>query len=159
MNQFIAQSPFLNPICGTYGQQPFPQMMPQMVQMMPQAMPQMPQPMMQQIAPPEQPQPAPQQPVGVAGKYVNDFSEIMAKDVPISSPAVFIKNDRSEIQLRQWENNGEINPITYKRVETPKSQEIDPNELLNAMAQRLEDLEEKMNKMQKPVVKAKKEGE
>lgn len=48
-----------------------------------------------------------QQMLGIAGRYVNDFNEITANDVPMNgSPAIFAKNDRSEIQMREWSPNG-----------------------------------------------------
>ena len=61
--------------------------------------------------------PMPQaQPVGISGKYVNDFGEINASDIPMSGPAVFAKNDRSEIQIREWNPNGQIVTTSYKAV-------------------------------------------
>lgn len=59
-------------------------------------------------------QPAQQMQIGISGKYVNDFNEINASDIPMNGPAIFAKNDRSEIQLREWNPNGQIVTTSYK---------------------------------------------
>lgn len=44
---------------------------------------------------------------GMSGRYVNDFSEITANDVPMNGQGeVFVKNDLSEVQIRAWNANG-----------------------------------------------------
>lgn len=54
---------------------------------------------------------------GLIGRAVNDFSEIKADDVPMNgTPAVFIKNDMSEIEIRVWGKDGLIRPTTYKPI-------------------------------------------
>lgn len=139
MQPFINPYLFSNPIYGNYGQQ-----IQQPVQ----------QPV-QQI-----------QPVGIAGKYVNDFSEIVASDIPMNSPAIFAKSDRSEIQLREWNANGQITTTTYKAVvEAPEPAPapqpmFNTNELLDPIFARLSELEEKIDKLPRPQTpRAKKEGE
>lgn len=58
-----------------------------------------------------------QQPIGLVGRAVNDFSEIKADDVPMNgTPAIFIKNDMSEIEVRVWCKDGLIRPTSYKPV-------------------------------------------
>lgn len=48
------------------------------------------------------------------GRTVTDFNTISASDVPMDgSVAVFIKNDLSEIQTRQWTPNGNIKSVSY----------------------------------------------
>lgn len=51
------------------------------------------------------------------GKFVNDFSEITANDVPMNVPAsIFVKTDGSEIQIRSWNGNGLIETKSYKPI-------------------------------------------
>lgn len=58
-----------------------------------------------------------QQPIGLVGRAVNDFSEIKADDVPMNgTPAIFIKNDMSEIEVRVWCKDGLIRPTSYKPI-------------------------------------------
>lgn len=58
-----------------------------------------------------------QQPVGLVGRAVNDFSEIKADDVPMNgTPAIFVKNDMSEIEVRIWGKDGLIRPTSYKPI-------------------------------------------
>jgi len=58
----------------------------------------------------------------INGKYVNDFSEITANDVPMDVPSsIFIKTDGSEIQVRSWNGNGLIESRTYKPILDEKS--------------------------------------
>lgn len=58
-----------------------------------------------------------QQPIGLVGRAVNDFSEIKADDVPMNgTPAIFVKNDMSEIEVRIWGKDGLIRPTQYKPI-------------------------------------------
>lgn len=58
-----------------------------------------------------------QQPMGLVGRAVNDFSEIKADDVPMNgTPAIFIKSDMSEIEVRVWGKDGLIRPTLYKPI-------------------------------------------
>lgn len=58
-----------------------------------------------------------QQPIGLVGRAVNDFSEIKADDVPMNgTPAIFVKNDMSEIEVRIWGKDGLIRPTLYKPI-------------------------------------------
>lgn len=136
MQPFINPYLFSNPMYGNYGQQQFQQ------------------PVQQQI------------PIGISGKYVNDFGEITASDIPMNSPAIFAKNDRSEIQLREWNSNGQIVTTSYKVVneEPPVSEPVpifNPNDVLEPIIERLNELEEKIDKLPKvsTVSRTKKDGE
>lgn len=100
------------------------------------------------------------QQVGISGKYVNDFNEINASDIPMSSPAIFPKNDRSEIQLKEWNSNGQIVTTSYKAiVEQPK--EAPPTVIVDTetILDKLNELNEKIEKLTKPVQRVKKENE
>lgn len=58
-----------------------------------------------------------QQTIGLVGRAVNDFSEIKADDVPANgTPAIFVKSDMSEIEVRVWCQDGLIRPTSYKPV-------------------------------------------
>lgn len=51
------------------------------------------------------------------GRMVNNFNEITPQEIPMdTTPAVFVKNDMQEIQVKKWDNNGNIVPYTYKLV-------------------------------------------
>lgn len=103
------------------------------------------------------------QQLGIAGKYVNDFSEITANDVPMNGmPAVFAKNDRSEIQLREWNPNGQIVTTLYKPyVESEQeTQQTQPlfnikTEVVDPIFGRISELEDKIDKLSKPVTASK----
>ena len=105
--------------------------------------------------------PQPQiQPVGISGRYVNDFNEINASDNSMSSPSIFPKNDRSEIQIREWNPNGQIVTTTFKPVveqikETAPVPTIDTETILD----KLEELNDKIEKLSKPAPRVKKETE
>lgn len=110
-----------------------------------------------------QPQSNFQQAAGIAGRYVNDFNEITANDVPMNgSPAIFAKNDRSEIQMREWSPNGQIVSTVYRAVaptaEAPAEQPFDPRaDLLEPILERINQLENKLNKLPKTAAKEKAE--
>lgn len=121
-----------------------------------------------QPMPPQQPvQQAQQimQPVGIPGKFVNDFNEIQPTDIPGNAPAIFAKNDRSEIQICEWDTNGQFKNTLFRAVveETPapaQTQSFDPSELLDPILMRLTELEEKINSIPKPSApRSKKEAE
>lgn len=99
------------------------------------------------------------QPAGISGKYVNDFNEITANDVPMNgSPSVFLKSDRSEIQIREWNPNGQIVPRLYRAVEIVEQAqpEVDYS---SQIIERLSSLEDKIDKLSKAPTKARKEPE
>lgn len=136
MQPYVNPYLFSNPIYGSYGQQQFQQPI------------------------------QPQVPIGISGKYVNDFSEINASDIPMNSPAIFAKNDRSEIQLREWNANGQIVTKSYKEVDVEppipeRAPVFNPNEVLEPIIARLNELEEKIDKIPRSsaTARAKKDGE
>ncbi len=65
-----------------------------------------------------------QMPVGLNGRFVDDFSTLNANDVPMDgNGAVFIKRDASEIQWRNWAANGTIVTTSYKPILEQNNQE------------------------------------
>ena len=97
------------------------------------------------------------------GRYVNDFTEITANDVPMDGrSAVFVKSDMSEIQTRAWSADGKIIPITFKPVlieqnENKEKQEnlkIDlSDESTKAFMKRFDDISDRLEKMEKSISK------
>ena len=60
----------------------------------------------------------------IAGRSVNDFSEITINDIPTNGQiAVFPKNDMSEVQIRAWGADGKVRTTSYK----PVSGDLDRN--------------------------------
>lgn len=71
----------------------------------------------QNLQQPQMPMANQQQIQGVIGRFVGDFSEITANDVPMDGrSAIFPKTDMSEIQVRTWGNDGKIVSTSYKPV-------------------------------------------
>ena len=71
----------------------------------------------QNLQQPQIPMANQQQTQGVIGRFVCDFSEITANDVPMDGrSAIFPKTDMSEIQVRTWGNDGKIDSTSYKPV-------------------------------------------
>lgn len=63
-----------------------------------------------------------QQPQGLICKPVGDASNVSPNDVPMDgNPAVFPKNDFTEIYVKSWTPNGTIQTIVYKPVQ-PENQ-------------------------------------
>lgn len=103
-----------------------------------------------------------QQPVqqpynSLSGKYVNDFAEITANDVPMNGiPAIFAKNDRTEIQLREWSPNGQIVSTTYKAILDENKREANistiesENSKFDVLEKKLDTIESKLEKILKP---------
>lgn len=139
MQPYVNPYLFSSPIYGNYGQQQLQQPIQQPIQQ--------------------------QMPIGISGKYVNDFNEINASDIPMNSPAIFAKNDRTEIQLREWNSNGQIITRSYKEVnveapEPEKAAVFNPETVLNPIIARLDELEEKIDKLPKvSAARVKKDGE
>lgn len=68
----------------------------------------------------------------LSGRYVSDFSEITANDVPMDGKyALFAKNDMSEVHAKVWDGNGNINTIRFKAISDEKPINI-PNSDSNA---------------------------
>lgn len=75
-------------------------------------------------------------------KMVPDFNNITVGDVPTNgTPGFFIKSDFSEIQSRQWTDDGRINVLTYKPAEVEEAPKADP---FKEIISRLEAIEEKV---------------
>ena len=124
----------------------------------------------QSAIPQNQPMPV-QQPVQMqyiqqpqmVGRYVNDFSEVTANDVPMDGrSAVFVKADMSEIQTRAWSADGKIVPVTYKPVlvEQKENKEKQENlkfelsdESTKAVMERFDDISDRLEKMEKSLSK------
>lgn len=95
------------------------------------------------------------QPIGLVGRPVNDFSEIKADDVPMNgTPAIFIKNDMSEIEVRVWCKDGLIRPTSYKpvleqsQVETTNTPQMDFNALNEDMKALREDIIARLDRLE-----------
>ena len=97
------------------------------------------------------------------GRYVNDFAEVTANDVPMDGrSAVFVKSDLSEIQTRAWSADGKIIPITFRPVpvEQKENQEKQENlkidlsdESTKAFMRRFDDISDRLEKMEKSLSK------
>lgn len=104
--------------------------------------------------------PQAQQPIGLVGRAVNDFSEIKADDVPMNgTPAIFIKNDMSEIEVRVWGKDGLIRPTSYKpileqnAVEATNTPQMDLNSLNEDVRALREDILARLDAIEKSVSK------
>lgn len=98
------------------------------------------------------------QPSGLSGKIVDDFGMITVNDVPMDgSPSVFVKRDNSEIQIRRWGNDGRIYNVSYlPQIEQKSTDEVNSTANVkqsdfDALTQRLEGIESKLDKLLKPV--------
>lgn len=104
---------------------------------------------------------------GLNGRIVDDFCTISANDVPMDATgAVFIKRDGSEIQWRMWNANGTIATTSYKPIQsvsdiqTGNVTSIDEKRKFDlsdasteAFMQRFDDINEKLEKIEKSFVK------
>lgn len=109
------QQPQMNPYQNSYQ----PMQNPYMAQMQYQ---QNFQPQVQQLQQPQQ-----QQAQGLICKPVVDASNVSPNDVPMDgNPAVFPKNDFTEIYVKSWTPNGTIQTIVYKPVQ-PENQSESTN--------------------------------
>lgn len=67
-----------------------------------------------------------QQPQGIPAVIVDDFSKILAKDVPMDNQgAFFIKSDGTEAEWRVWDASGQIKPTHYKAILDTKDSQTD----------------------------------
>lgn len=72
------------------------------------------QPQLQQTQQPQQ--------IGLNCRFVDDFSAIVANDVPMDgNGAIFVERNGTEMQWRNWTPNGTIQTIVYKPVQ-PENQ-------------------------------------
>lgn len=109
-------------------------------------------------------------PQGVMARFVDGFESITANDVPMNGGAIFVKNDGSEVQVRQWNANGTISTTSYlpqiddlstQVTNSPSndfSSQFDAfNEVLRGVQEDVRALNEKIDKIGKPN-RAKKES-
>lgn len=76
---------------------------------------------------------------GTLVRYIEDFDAILAKDVPMEgNGAIFIKPDKSEIQIREWDKSGQIVPTTYKPVPRPETNGNNNASISTSLPQRME---------------------
>lgn len=107
---------------------------------------------------------------GLVGRLVEDFNVITANDVPMDgNGAIFVKNDGSEIQLRNWTAQGTIatsrfKPVLEERTENVASDNTKRSDehftaLQTTFMQRFDSLEQRFEKLEKSLSKkTKKEG-
>lgn len=109
-------------------------------------------------------------PQGVMARFVDGFESITANDVPMNGGAIFVKNDGSEVQVRQWNANGTISMTSYlPQIDDLKSEMANStsndfssqfdafNEVLRGVQEDVRALNEKIDKFNKPN-RAKKES-
>ena len=99
----------------------------------------------------------------MTGRYVNDFSDITANDVPMDGRwAIFAKNDMSEIQARAWSPEGKIVPVVFKPVIEENNEKAKENEKLKidlsdettqAFMKRFDDISDRLEKVEKTISK------
>lgn len=72
-------------------------------------------------------------PNNLVGKFCDTYENITANDVPMTGqPAIFVKNDGTEIQTRSWTPSGTIQITTYKPItdnKTVETEKLSTNEL------------------------------
>lgn len=94
------------------------------------------------------------------GKFVNEFTDITANDVPMDGRwAIFPKNDLSEIQARAWSSDGKIVPVVFKPVLEEQPSNLPPaeeklkiglsDEATEAIMKRFDDISERLEKVEK----------
>lgn len=112
-------------------------------------------------------QPTIQQPIQIQytqsplmiGRFVNEFAEVTANDVPMDGKwAIFAKSDMSEIQARAWSPDGKIVPIVFKpdvkeaenltQAETKMKVGLS-DETTETLMKRFDDISEKLEKLEK----------
>lgn len=100
-------------------------------------------------------------PIGLSGRCVNSFDEINVNEIVMDGrPSIFVKNDRSEIQVKNWDANGRVITTSYLPQIEEKSIEVDKlstevqkskfdtkTEVLEPIFERLEQLENKIDKL------------
>lgn len=93
---------------------------------------------------------------GISGKIVDSIEVVKATDIPVDgSSHYFPKADNSEIYVKRWLANGTTEVVTYKVVkdepvvEEPK---VDFNAMENNIMDRLDELNERIEKIQKGLI-------
>lgn len=107
-------------------------------------------------------------PPTLPGKSVNDFSEIMASDVPMDGrAAIFPKSDYSELQIKTWGRDGKINTVIYRPFQSEQAESNEQiestslkEELIAAMNDRFEHFEKEIcEKLSKKNTKTSEKGD
>lgn len=85
-----------------------------------------------------------QQPQGLTCKAVGDASNVSPNDVPMDgNPAIFPKNDFTEIYVKSWTPNGTIQTVVYRPVQPENQSEANiPQMDFNALNEDMKALRE-----------------
>lgn len=113
-----------------------------------------PQPVQVASPPRMQPQPVqtiPQQtPMGVLGRWVNDFNDIKPNEVPMDGTICFFpKTDYTCIYAKVWDQNGKLQNFVFVP-ETPTQTEptiVQNNEQIDKMMAKLDDIQSQLSRM------------
>ena len=94
----------------------------------------------------------------ITGKIVESIDIVKSTDIPIDGNLYYFpKADGSEIYTKQWMPNGKTQIITFKPVVEDltsnggKTQIQAENELIEGIMHRLDELSEKIDKLNKPI--------
>lgn len=108
----------------------------------------------------QMPLPNNQQSQGLVGKMVTDVSVVSPNDVPMDgNVAIFPKNDMSEIYCKQWRQDGTIQTVVYKPIQTENAQEgtnipqMDFNALNEDVRALREDILSRLDNIEKSIAK------
>ena len=98
-----------------------------------------------------------------SGKIVDSIDMVKFTDVPMDGNSYYFpKADGTEIYSKRWLANGTTEINTYVKVDVNNPEEVkeqfDFNLMENNIMDKLNSLEEKINKFQKPVANNKKEA-
>lgn len=97
-----------------------------------------------------QPQQYISQPVqGINGKIVDGVDVVKATEVPSNGYGVFPKADLSEIYVKSWNSSGNTSIITFRPVA-----ETAETDVLKVIEERFDQLESKIDGLQKKEIKA-----
>lgn len=114
----------------------------------------------------------PMQSQGLLTRVVDNFDTITANDVPMQGGGLFVKNDGSEIQLRQWTSQGTIQTTSYLAQKSNLDSEVGKissdeeklkfsafNEVLEGIQTKVDSLSDKIDEIlkQKTTSKSRKE--
>lgn len=80
-------------------------------------------------------------------RMVRDERDILARDVPMDRPSMFLKDDRREVYLRFWDGTGSMGGCRYVRADDQNENKQDPLELI---MQRLDRIESALGGQQRP---------
>lgn len=110
------------------------------------------QPPRMQMQQPIQPTPS-QIPMGVIGRWVNDFNDIKPNEVPMDGTICFFpKTDYTCIYAKVWDQNGKLQNFVFVP-ETPTqvdSTTVQNNEQIDKMMAKLDDIQSQLLRMNRP---------